>query len=202
MTDCSVDTFKRCLDKYLRIVPDEPNISGYTALRRAESNSLFDMAQFASAQLVSTLEEPDQVSVARGDHPWLPWGINSRSHPQVSTSKYHCKLDATSVHLTFVTISRHSPDLVLHILLTRTIQPSSLLYFFLPLFLTSKISPGFDEFLCEAKITYLLAFNIIQWCFKCYSEFYGLVHSMFSSWYTEYLSIAIILKYTLDATGV
>ena len=73
MTDCSVDTFKRCLDKYLRMVPDEPHISGYTALRRAESNSLFDMAQFASAQLVSTLEESDQVSDARGGHPWPPW---------------------------------------------------------------------------------------------------------------------------------
>ena len=51
------------------MVPDEPHISGYTALRRAESNSLFDMALFASAQLVSTLEEPDQVSVARGGRP-------------------------------------------------------------------------------------------------------------------------------------
>ena len=69
MTDCSVDTFKRCLDKYLGMVPDEPHICGYVALRRAESNSLFDMAQFASAQLVSALEEPDQVSVARGGHP-------------------------------------------------------------------------------------------------------------------------------------
>ena len=73
MPGCSVDTFKRCLDKYLRMVPDEPHISGYTALRRAESNSLFDMAQVASAQLVSTLEESDQVSDARGGHPWPPW---------------------------------------------------------------------------------------------------------------------------------
>ena len=32
MTDCSVDTSKRCLDNYLRMVPDEPHISGYTAL--------------------------------------------------------------------------------------------------------------------------------------------------------------------------
>ena len=73
MTDCSVDTFKRCLDKYLGMVPDEPHISGYTALRRAESNSLFDMALFGSAQLVSALEEPDPVSIARGGHPWSPW---------------------------------------------------------------------------------------------------------------------------------
>ena len=82
MTDCSVETFKRYLNKYLRMVPDEPHISGYTALRKAESNSLFDMAQFVSAQLVSTLEEPYQVSVAKGH-----LGINSRSHGQVSRSK-------------------------------------------------------------------------------------------------------------------
>ena len=63
----------QCLDKYLRMVPVEPHISGYTALRRAESNSLFDMAQFASAQLVSMLEEPYQVSVVRGGHPWPLW---------------------------------------------------------------------------------------------------------------------------------
>ena len=64
MTDCSVDTFKRCLDKYVKMVPDGPHISGYTALRRSESNSLF-----ASAKLVALLEEPDQVSVARGGRP-------------------------------------------------------------------------------------------------------------------------------------
>ena len=62
MTVCSMDPFKQCLDKYLRRVLDEPHISGYTALRRAESNSLFDMGQFASAQLVSTMEEPDPIT--------------------------------------------------------------------------------------------------------------------------------------------
>ena len=56
-----MDTFKRYLDKYLRTVSDEPQILGYTALQRAESNSLFDMAQFSGAQLVSTLEEADQM---------------------------------------------------------------------------------------------------------------------------------------------
>ena len=40
----------------------------YTAKRRAESNSLLDIAQFAGAQLVSTLEYPDQMSVDRGGH--------------------------------------------------------------------------------------------------------------------------------------
>ena len=83
MTDCSVDTLKRCLDKYLGMVPDEPHICGYTALRRAESNSLFDMAQFASAQLVSALEEPDQVSVARGTFGLIPEAIHK--YPQVSS---------------------------------------------------------------------------------------------------------------------
>ena len=73
MTDCSVDTFKRYLDTNLRMVPEKPHIIGYTAWRRVESNSLFDKAEFAGAQLVSTLEEPDLQ-------------INSRSHPQVSTS--------------------------------------------------------------------------------------------------------------------
>ena len=73
MTDYYVDIFKRYLDRYLRMVPDEPQISVYTVLRRAESNSLFDMAQFAGAQLLSALEEPDQVSVARGSHSRPRW---------------------------------------------------------------------------------------------------------------------------------
>ena len=73
MTDCYVDTFKRYLDKYLRMVPDEPQISGYIALGRAESNILFDMAQIASTKIVSTLDETDQLSVVRTGHPWPPW---------------------------------------------------------------------------------------------------------------------------------
>ena len=39
-TGCIVEEFKRGLDKSLGTVPDEPQIPGYTALRRAESNSL------------------------------------------------------------------------------------------------------------------------------------------------------------------
>ena len=57
------------MDKYLRMVADKSKISGCTGLLRAESNSLFDMVQFAGAKLVSTLEESDQVSVARDSHP-------------------------------------------------------------------------------------------------------------------------------------
>jgi hypothetical protein len=72
ITGCSVDSFKRQLDKYLRTVPDEPQIAGYTAMRRTDSNSLLHMTQYATAQLVSTLEGPDNSSVARGGHPWSP----------------------------------------------------------------------------------------------------------------------------------
>ncbi len=72
ITDCSVNT-KRYLHKYLKMVPDETQISGCTVTRRAESNSLFDMAQFAGAQPVSTLDEPDQGFSVASDHPWPPW---------------------------------------------------------------------------------------------------------------------------------
>ena len=46
-TCCKVETFKAALNKYLRLVPDEPQIPGYTAQRRAESNSLLDMIPHA-----------------------------------------------------------------------------------------------------------------------------------------------------------
>ena len=41
ITDCYLDTFNRYLDKYLRMLPDEPKISGYTALWWAKYNSLY-----------------------------------------------------------------------------------------------------------------------------------------------------------------
>ena len=50
ISGCSVDSFKHNLDKYLQTVPDEPQIKGYTAIRRAESNSLIHMARFAASQ--------------------------------------------------------------------------------------------------------------------------------------------------------
>ena len=43
LTNISVKAFKRELDRYLARVPDEPLIPGYTAMRRANSNSLLDM---------------------------------------------------------------------------------------------------------------------------------------------------------------
>lgn len=58
ITGCTVDCFKRVLDKYLKTVPDEPQIPGYTAQRRAETNSLLDMAHFAIAHHQSRVEVP------------------------------------------------------------------------------------------------------------------------------------------------
>ena len=49
-TGCSVDKFKKRLDWYLKHVPDEPLIPGYTAYRRADSNSLLDMITTISAK--------------------------------------------------------------------------------------------------------------------------------------------------------
>ena len=51
ISGCSVDSFKRRLDRYLATVPDEPQIRGYTSMRRADSNSLLHMAQFAVSQI-------------------------------------------------------------------------------------------------------------------------------------------------------
>ena len=49
ITDCSKEYFKRQLDKYLCNIPDEPQIQGYTAHRRAETNSLVDMIKHKNA---------------------------------------------------------------------------------------------------------------------------------------------------------
>ena len=38
-----VDKFKNALDTYLKTVPDEPQIRGYTGCRRVDSNSILDM---------------------------------------------------------------------------------------------------------------------------------------------------------------
>ena len=40
MSNCPVTTFKRQLDRYLSIIPDEPDIHGYTACKNATSNSI------------------------------------------------------------------------------------------------------------------------------------------------------------------
>ena len=41
----SVDSFKRVLDRWLTLVPDEPQIPNYTQCRRAPSNSILDMSK-------------------------------------------------------------------------------------------------------------------------------------------------------------
>ena len=56
MTDCKVDIFKRRLDKYLSTIPDEPQVLGYTAQRRADSNSILHMGKFADAHWPSQVE--------------------------------------------------------------------------------------------------------------------------------------------------
>ena len=56
LTGCKVDSFKRSLDKFLRGVPDEPQIPGYTAQRRAESNSLLDMARLHNSHEETRVE--------------------------------------------------------------------------------------------------------------------------------------------------
>ena len=45
LKNCSVESFKRALDRFLSTVPDEPQIPGYTVMRRADSNSIVDMVQ-------------------------------------------------------------------------------------------------------------------------------------------------------------
>ena len=43
LSKCDVDVFKSNLDKFFAIIPDEPLLNGYTAMRRTESNSVLDM---------------------------------------------------------------------------------------------------------------------------------------------------------------
>ena len=43
ITNCDKSVFKLSLDRYLKTIPDEPQICGYTAFRRAETNSLLGM---------------------------------------------------------------------------------------------------------------------------------------------------------------
>ena len=67
-TGCSVETFKNKLDNFLQTVPDEPQVKGYTAMRRADSNSLLDMTQHATSQLVETLEPEDMSGHRAANH--------------------------------------------------------------------------------------------------------------------------------------
>ena len=50
---CSIDIFKKRLDEYLHSIPDEPQITGYTACRRAKTNSIIHMRNVAQRDLGS-----------------------------------------------------------------------------------------------------------------------------------------------------
>ena len=50
ISGCTAETLKLHFDRFLVTVPDEPQGRGYTAMRRAESNSLLHMAQLAGPQ--------------------------------------------------------------------------------------------------------------------------------------------------------
>ena len=52
VSGCTAETFKLHLGRFLATVPDEPQAKGYTAMRRAESNSLLHVAQLAGPQRV------------------------------------------------------------------------------------------------------------------------------------------------------
>ena len=64
ISGCTIDFFKQRLDSYLKTVPDEPLVTGYTIYRRAESNSLTEMTRFAIGQH-DVLEEPGNGSTGR-----------------------------------------------------------------------------------------------------------------------------------------
>jgi len=68
LTGCTVELFKRRLDRYLQTIPDEAQIPGYTAQRRADSNSLLDMTRFAHAYQDHRVEVPgDTHTVTLGN---------------------------------------------------------------------------------------------------------------------------------------
>ena len=60
--NCSTDIFKRSLDRYIATILDEPQIHGYTAFRKADTNSLLDMTQAGDIE----------KSTDTGGHPWSP----------------------------------------------------------------------------------------------------------------------------------
>ena len=62
ITKCDKDVFKAQLDHYLKIVPDQPLIPGYTAYRQCDSNSI--IAWSTSAQLKRKLEVLTQAKSA------------------------------------------------------------------------------------------------------------------------------------------
>ena len=66
MRNCTKEVFKSALDRYLQTIPDEPQIQGYTASRRAESNSLLHMQQVSHAGDETTPRVEVVQSASRG----------------------------------------------------------------------------------------------------------------------------------------
>ena len=46
LTNCSKEKFKSSLDMFLKLIPDEPQIPGYTKFRSAHSNSILHMYRY------------------------------------------------------------------------------------------------------------------------------------------------------------
>lgn len=73
ITDCKTETFKKSLDHWLSTIPDEPQIPGYTAMRRSESNCVRHMYPYAERdgeddRPLSRPSMPSQTEAAcRGD---------------------------------------------------------------------------------------------------------------------------------------
>ena len=65
--NCTVEVFKKRLDDYLKTIPDEPQIQGYTSQRRAESNSLLDMTRLVYAYHSYVIEVPGDETVTYGN---------------------------------------------------------------------------------------------------------------------------------------
>ena len=63
ISGCSVETCKLHFDRFLATVPDEPQVRGYTAMRRAESNSLLHMAQLAGPNKFSWRRQQAQLLI-------------------------------------------------------------------------------------------------------------------------------------------
>lgn len=58
LTECKTNVFKSALDKWLGRIPDEPQVPGYTAMRRAETNSVRHMTSYVMQDSSPTVPWP------------------------------------------------------------------------------------------------------------------------------------------------
>ena len=65
ITGTKVDAFKRSLDNYLKSLPDQPLMPGYTKYRRASSNSIIHMSN--QAKICSRFPSLSEATVNAGD---------------------------------------------------------------------------------------------------------------------------------------